>query len=309
MNKQVYIWQNGQFIEKEKAVTSVMSHALHYGSGVFEGIRAYKTAKGTAILKLKAHMQRFDYSMRALGMKPPYSVEKMCQVVIETVQKNGYESCYIRPLAYYGNVEGIGVLPKPEHPIDVIVWCLPMGRYLAAESVDVMVSKYIRIHPESTVCDAKISGHYVNSMLASMQCRGTHYHEALLLDANGNVAEGAAQNIFYVKNNEIFTTPLGTILDGITRHMVIQIAKDNDYVIHEKYFKVTDLINADEAFFSGTAAEITPIRSVDDQKISGHGNIGKVTKHIKQCFNDITQGVVASDALTYVNENIQYEHN
>ncbi|MDA0910746.1 MAG: branched-chain amino acid transaminase [Proteobacteria bacterium] len=300
MSEQIYIWQNGQFIEKEKAVVSVMTHALHYGSAVFEGIRAYKTPKGTAILKLKEHMQRFDYSMRALGMNPPFSVEEMCQAVIDTVKKSGLESCYIRPLAFYGDNQSVGVLPKSDHPIEVIVWCLPMGRYLAAESVDVMVSKYIRIHPQSTICDAKISGHYVNSMLASMQIRGTHYHESLLLDADGNVAEGAAQNIFYVKHNEIFTTPLGTILDGITRRMIIQIAKEQGYTVHEQYFKVEDIIDADEAFFSGTAAEITPIRSIDDQKIAGHGEIGRVTKHIKLCFSEITQGIKASDALTYV---------
>ncbi len=300
MSEQTYIWQNGQFFEKEKAVISVMTHALHYGSAVFEGIRAYKTSKGTAIFKLKEHMQRFDYSMKALGMKPPYTVDEMCQAVIDTVKKSGLDSCYIRPLAFYGNTESVGVLPKPEHPIEVIIWCLPMGRYLGAESVDVMVSQYIRIHPKSTVCDAKISGHYVNSMLASMQIRGTHYHEALLLDADGNVAEGAAQNIFYVKANEIFTTPLGTILDGITRRVVIQIAKEQGYKVHESYFKVADILQADEAFFSGTAAEITPIRSVDDQKIAGHGETGEVTKHIKKCFAEITQGIVASDALTYV---------
>lgn len=300
MIKQIHIWQNGRFIEKEKAVVSVMTHALHYGSAVFEGIRAYKTVKGTAILKLKDHMQRFDYSMRALGMKPPYSISEMCQAVTDTVKKSGLESCYIRPLAFYGNNESVGVLPKLDHPVDVIIWCLPMGRYLAAESVDVMVSKYIRIHPKSTVCDAKIAGHYVNSMLASMETRGTRYHEALLLDADGNVAEGAAQNIFYVKNNEIFTTPLGTILDGITRRMIIQVAKEQGYQVHEKYFKVKDIINADEAFFSGTAAKITPIRSVNDQKILGFGELDSVTKHIKQCFSEITQGITSSDALTYI---------
>lgn len=296
----MYIWQNGQFVEKKQAVISVMTHALHYGTAVFEGIRAYSTVKGTAILKLQEHMQRFFYSMGVLGMDAPYSVSEMCQGVIETVKKNRLKSCYIRPLAFYGNNESVGVLPKPDHPVDLVIWCLPMGRYLAVEVVDVMVSKYIRIHPRSTVCDAKISGHYVNSMLASMETRGTHYHEALLLDFDGNVAEGAAQNIFYVKNSDIFTTPVGTILDGITRGIVIQIAIDHGYHVHEKYFTVKDITNADEAFFSGTAAEITAIRSVDDQKIGGHGEIGAITKHIKKCFNEITQGIVVSDALTYV---------
>lgn len=300
MSKHVYIWQNGQFVEKKQAVISVMTHALHYGTAVFEGIRAYSTVKGTAILKLQEHMQRFFYSMGVLGMDAPYSVSEMCQGVIETVKKNRLKSCYIRPLAFYGNNESVGVLPKPDHPVDLVIWCLPMGRYLAVEVVDVMVSKYIRIHPRSTVCDAKISGHYVNSMLASMETRGTHYHEALLLDFDGNVAEGAAQNIFYVKNSDIFTTPVGTILDGITRGIVIQIAIDHGYHVHEKYFTVKDITNADEAFFSGTAAEITAIRSVDDQKIGGHGEIGAITKHIKKCFNEITQGIVVSDALTYV---------
>ncbi|WP_116964870.1 branched-chain amino acid transaminase [Fastidiosibacter lacustris] len=308
MIEQAYIWQNGLFVEKEKAVTSVMTHALHYGTAVFEGIRAYKTVKGTAILKLKEHMQRFNYSMCALGMSSPYSIEEMCQAVIDTVRKNTYDACYIRPLAYYGE-GGVGVLPKEDHPIEVIIACLPMGRYLTADSVDVLVSKYIRIHPDSTICDAKIAGHYVNSMLATMERRGTHYHEVLLLDVNGNVTEGAAQNIFIVKNNEIITTPLGTILNGITRRLVIQIARESGYTVHERYFKVNDIINAEEAFFSGTAAEIAPIRSVNDQKVGGTGEIGIVTTHIKKCFKEITQGLVESDALTYLTETVRLEHN
>lgn len=301
MSKQEYIWKNGQFIVKEKAVVSVMTHALHYGSAVFEGIRAYDTLNGTAILKLKEHLQRFLYSMTTLGMATPYTINEICQAVIDTVKKNGYKSCYIRPLAFYGNNGNIGVLPSLDHPVEMIIWCLPMEKYLAAETVDIKISKYIRIHPKSTVCDAKISGHYVNSMLAGLQIRNTEYHEVLLLDIDGNVAEGAAQNIFYVKNSQIFTTPLGTILDGITRKLVIEIAKEKGYSIYEKYFKVAELMRADEAFFSGTATEITPIRSIDNQKISDGKKIGSITQSIKEHFTDIVTGKIPSSFLTYIN--------
>ncbi|WP_119342772.1 branched-chain amino acid transaminase [Facilibium subflavum] len=302
--EQQYIWQNGALKPRDQAVTHVMSHGLHYGTGVFEGIRAYKTKKGTAILQLKAHMDRFLYSMNAIGMQSPYSVDELCQAVIETIQKNQHQSCYIRPLAYYGDAGSVRVLPQDNHPIDIIIACLPMGRYLDADSVDVMTSQYIRIHPKSTICDAKISGHYINSMLATMACQGTHYHEALLLDADGFVAEGAAQNIFIVKDGKLITTPLGTILDGITRRLVIDIAQKLDIPVVEQYFTPDEVIKADEAFFSGTAAEITPIKSLDDQQINQHGKVGAITKDIMQYFNKITNGDIDHGFMTYISQEV-----
>lgn len=300
MSELQWIWFNGRFVKKSEATTAVTTHALHYGTAVFEGIRAYDTPNGTAILALDAHINRLLYSMNALAMMTEYTHQALCQAVIDTVKKNQLKACYIRPLAFYGDTGSVRVLPAADHPVDIVIFCLPMGRYLAADCVDVMTSKYIRIHPDSSVCDAKISGHYVNSMLASMECRGTHYHEALLLDARGNVAEGAAQNIFIVKNKVLITTPLGTILAGVTRKLVMEIAEKNGISVREQYFKPEAVIAADEAFFTGTAAEITPIRSLDDHKIAGHGNIGPVTEEIIKCFKEMTKGADKSPYLTYL---------
>ena len=301
LHQQQYIWKNGRLIAREHATTSVLTHGLHYGSAVFEGLRAYDTPKGTAILKLTEHMARFQYSMNALAMPCPYNLNQLCQAVIDTINKNPFKTCYIRPLAYFSEGD-IAVLPKAGHPVDIIIACFPMGRYLAADSIDMMISKYIRIHPKSTICDAKISGHYINSILASMETRGTHYHEALLLDANGNVAEGAVQNVFIVKNNRLITTPLGTILNGITRQLIIEVAKNNAIAVDERYFKPQEIMDADEAFCSGTAVEIAPISSLNDHPIGDRGAVGEVTRLILKCFNEITSGKVATAALTYIND-------
>ena len=291
------IWKNGEIIAYEDAKVGIDTHSLHYGSAVFEGIRAYETSKGIGVLKLKEHMTRFIYSMNALGMQSKYTVDELSQAVLDIIKSSGHTSCYIRPLAYFAE-GGVSVLPAADHPIDITIYCIPMGRYMAAESVHIKVSKYIRIHPQSTVCDAKISGHYVNSILASRETIGTHYHESLLLDLDGNVAEGSAMNIFFVKKSKIFTTPLGTILNGITRKLIIDIAKDLGFSVVEKLFKVEELINADEAFFCGTAAEVTAIASIDDNSIKSD-NDANVTKQIKEVFNKIKQGQAYTDALTY----------
>lgn len=293
------IWKNGEIISYEDAKVGINTHSLHYGSSVFEGIRAYETPNGVGVLKLKEHMERFVYSMSALGMECKYSIDELCQAALDIVKASGKKSCYIRPLAYYAE-GGVSVLPAKNHPIDIVMYCIDMGRYMAADKVDIKVSKYIRIHPKATVCDAKIGGNYVNSILASRETLGTHYHESLLLDVNGNVAEGAAMNIFFVKNNEVITTPLGTILNGITRKLVIQIAKDLGYKVTERLFKVDELIDADEAFFSGTAAELTPIVSVDDNKLKSSDHT--ITNQIKEVFEKIKQGQAYKEILTYVEE-------
>jgi branched-chain amino acid aminotransferase len=291
------VWKNGEIRSYEDVKVGIDAHSLHYGSAVFEGIRAYETPKGIGVLKLKEHMQRFIYSMSVMGMQSKYTVDELSKAVLDIVKNSSQTSCYIRPLAYFAE-GGIGVLPSAEHPVDIAIYCTPMGRYMAAEAVHIKVSKYIRIHPQSTVCDAKISGHYVNSILASRETIGTHYNESLLLDLDGNVAEGSAMNIFFVKDSQIFTTPLGTILNGITRKLVMTIAKDIGYEVIEKLFKVGELIDADEAFFCGTAVEITAIASVDDNNIinSSHSNI---TTQIKDIFNKIKKGEAYIEALTY----------
>lgn len=294
------IWQNGKLIPWKDATTHVMTHSLHYGSAVFEGVRVYRTAQGSAVFKLDAHIDRFFYSAAQLRMQIPYSKKELSQACVDTVQRNNLEEGYIRPLAYYGSGK-VRVVPSKEHPVEVVIGCWPWGNYLAADAVDVVISSYIRIHPRSTVSDAKISGNYVNSLLAGLELRDTHYHEALLLDDEGFVAEGSAENIFIIKNNKIITTPFGTILMGITRHVVIQIARDFNYEVEERRFKPEEVFAADEAFFTGTAVEVTAIRSLDDRLIAD-GCIGPITKKIRDHYQDIVHGRVAEyhEALTEV---------
>jgi len=299
MNNTDAIWKNGNLVPWHEAQTHVLTHGLHYGSAVFEGIRCYQTAQGPAIFKLREHMERFFYSATQLGMKIPYSVEEACQAVIDTVASNGCEAAYIRPLAYYG-YGSMKVTPTQDLPVDMIIACWPWGSYLPVEAVDIVTSPYIRIHPKSTVADAKISGHYVNSMLAGLAIQNTPYHEALLLDAEGYVAEGSAENIFIVKDGKIITTPEGTILVGITRNTVMQLAKARGMDVEQRRFKRDEIHTADEAFFCGTAVEVTAIRSLDDQLI-GSGKIGPITTAIKQDYQAVVHGekAVFEDALTY----------
>lgn len=295
-----YIWKNQQLIPWSEAQTHVLTHGLHYGSAVFEGIRAYSTDQGLAVFKLKEHIERFFYSAKQLNMKIPYSVENICDAIITTLQQNGNEEAYIRPLAYYG-YGNMKVVPSTDLPIDVIIATWPWGDYLPVKAVDVAISPYIRIHPKSTITDAKICGHYVNSILAGLMIQNTRYHEVLLLDSEGFVAEGSAENIFIVKNGKIMTPPAGTILVGITRDTVFEIAKQLNIGIEERNFLPEEVISADEAFFSGTAVEITPIRSLSD-KLIGSGNVGPITEKIKEHYQQIVHGQVPTfeSALTYI---------
>lgn len=298
-----YIWKNGNLISWNEAQTHVLAHSLHYGSGVFEGIRCYKTDQGSAVFKLREHIVRFFYSARQLGMQIQYSIDDICQAVIETLDKNGCEEGYIRPLAYYG-YGSMKVVPTPDVPIDMIIACWPWENYLTINTVDVMTSPYIRIHPKSTVPDAKITGHYVNSLLAGLAIKNTHYHEALLLDADGYVAEGSAENIFIVKDGKIITTPEGTILVGITRNTIMHIAEEFDIPVEEKLFTPEEIYTADEAFFCGTAVEVTAIRSLDD-RIIGENNPSVITEKIKKRYHQIVRGQASRyhAALTFVPAN------
>lgn len=290
MKHNEYIWKNGIFLKKEKAYLNLYSHSLHYGSAVFEGIRLYSTLKGRAILELTKHIKRFQYSMKVLNMKLSYSIKDLYEAVVNTIKKNHYRSCYIRPLAYYGEGPLDSILPF-QHKIELVIMLLPMGHLLSSEyGVNLLVSKYMRIHPNSTICNAKIAGNYVNSILANMECIQKNYDQPILLDYNGNVAEGGTQNIFFIKNNIIYTPTVGNILNGITRNIIIKIAHDHNYVVEEKLFNIEELINADEAFFTGTVAEITPIKSINNKKIGKYKKIGKITKKIKSIFNDIVLG-------------------
>ncbi len=298
------IWKNGQLIPWHEAQTHVLTHSLHYGSAVFEGIRFYKTEQGPAVFKLREHIERFFYSAAQLAMSIPYSSEDICQAVVTTVKENGQEEGYIRPLAYYGQ-GGMKIVPDPNLPVEVIVACWPWGSYLSATAVDVACSPYIRIHPKSTISNAKISGHYINSLLAGLVIRNSHYHEALLLDDAGYVTEGTSANIFIIKNNRIITPPEGGILVGITRNTVMEIAQEFGLAVEEKYFKPEEVYAADEAFFTGTAVEITAIRSLDD-RIIAQGKIGKITGKIQQRYQQIIQGQIPEHHidLTWISEGV-----
>lgn len=282
-----WIWKNGNFVAWEEAQTHVLTHTLHYGGGAFEGIRAYKTDRGTSVFRLREHMERLHYSTSALDMKLPFSVDALIEATSELLRRNKLEQGYIRPLAYYGY--GVMGLKPFGAPVEVMIACWPWGAYLAHDAVDVKISKYIRIHERSTVVDAKICGHYVNSMLASIELKGSKYHEALLLDSHGRIAEGPGENIFVIKGGTLFTPKLGTILAGITRNTVQQLAKKLGLPVVEKDITPDDILSADEAFFTGTAAEVVPIRSVDD-KLIAKGTVGPISQKIKDAYLDVVYG-------------------
>lgn len=283
-----YIWVNGEFVPWQEAKTHMLTHALHYGSGAFEGIRVYDTVKGPAVFRLAEHIERLFYSSAALRIELQFSKADLCQAVLEVVRRNELKQGYIRPYVGLGCGD-LGVRPKKDHPVEVLIACWPWGAYLPQDSVDVKVSNFIRIHPRSTVCDAKLSGNYINSVLATLQLAGTHYAEALLLDADNYVAEGPGENIFVVKGGQLFTPQRGAILPGITRDTVMTLARDQGYEVMEKNIDLPEALSADEAFFTGTAAEVTPIRSLNDRVFSGNG-AGPVTRRLKGAYLDVVYG-------------------
>lgn len=294
-----YIWLNGEFKPWAEAKIHVLTHSLHYGGGAFEGIRVYKTTEGTAIFRIEDHVDRLLYSVNALGMKFPYTRAEIIDAIISVVSKNKLEQGYIRPIAFYGYGK-MGVSIKGA-PIEFAIACWPWGAYLPQGGVDVKISRYMRIHPDTTVINAKLTGHYLNGILASIEIQGTHYDEVLLLDDKKFIAEGAGENFFIVKNETLYTPKLGSILAGITRQTVIMLAEKFGIPLIEANLTSNDVFNADEAFFTGTAAEITQIRSVDDNKI-GNGSMGPITTKIQNAYSDIVYGRNAEfrKYLTYV---------
>jgi len=278
-----YIWLDGKFVPWHDSSCHVLTHTLHYGSGVFEGIRVYKTKRGSAIFRLKEHVERLLFSAQAIKLNHGYSAEQLSAAIIDTVAKNQLEEGYIRPLIFNG-YGGMGVPSR--NPVSFMVACWPWARYhaVAENGLDVKTSSYIRIHPKSTIVEAKICGHYTNGILALQELAGTHYQEALMLDADGFVSECSAANVFIVKDNVIYTPQLGTILAGITRDFVIKLATDLGYQVVETLFKPEQVKNADEAFFTGTAVEMTLIRSLDDTVI-GVESHNPVFKRIKEEFS------------------------
>ena len=299
MQETDFIWHKNDLVPWKDATIHVLTHTLHYGGGSFEGIRFYETDKGPAIFNLQAHVKRLFYSASVLKMESPYTEQEVTDIIVKVVRANHLKAGYIRPLLYYGYGK-MGVKPLGS-PVELMVACWPWGAYLPHELVDIKISRYIRIHPRSTIVDAKICGHYVNSVLASLELEGTHYHEALLLDARGYVAEGVGENFFLVKNGVIYTPKLGTIIPGITRDTIFRLAEKLDIPTVEIDITPDGIYEADEAFFTGTAAEVTPIRSVNE-KVLNHGNLGPITSKIKTGYYELVRGKNADfmDCLTFV---------
>jgi branched-chain amino acid aminotransferase len=287
MKKTKYIWMDDEFISWDEAKIHVLSHSLHYGAAAFEGIRFYETKNGPAIFRLDDHIKRLYYSADSIKMKIPFWKSEIKKAIIELVNKNEVKSGYIRPIAYYGYGK-MGLNPA-SCPVNVAIAIWPWDSYLGEEPVNCKISSFIRIHPDSTITDAKICGHYVNSILASQEIHKKGYDEAILLDFKGNIAEGPGENIFMVKDKILLTPKKGNILKGITRESIIKIAKDKGIKVKERKISKRKLFQADEAFFTGTAAEITPIASIDKNKIN-NGKAGLITMLLKEEFDHIVRG-------------------
>jgi len=291
LKKTEKIWMDGRFVDWDNANVHVMTHTLHYGLGVFEGIRCYETKSGPAIFRLKEHVDRLFKSADIFMLKIPFSRKEIEDAIIKTVKINKVKECYIRPIAYIG-YGAMGIYPK-NNPIRVAISVWPWGAYLGEEGLEkgirVKVSSFIRNHVNSQMSRAKACGYYINSQLAKKEAISLGYDEALLLDTDGYVAEGSGENIFIVRNSKLKTTPLTAVLEGITRESIIRIARDLKIEVTEERFTRDEVYIADEAFFTGTAAEITPIREVDGRIIGG-GKAGKITKKLQSVFFDTVKG-------------------
>jgi branched-chain amino acid aminotransferase len=290
MEQAELIWHNGNFVPWDKAKVHVLSHGLHYGTGVFEGIRCYETERGPAIFRHKDHLDRLGKSAELYYLELPYSVEEIAEATRELIRRNGLRACYIRPLAFRGYGE-MGLYAKSA-PIEVIVAVWPWGAYLGDEGkqtgIRAKVSSWRRIGPGGLIPHAKASGQYLNSILAKTESANAGYEEAILLDERGFVCEGSGENIFLVRDGELVTPPhVASILDGINRKSVIQIARDLGYTVVERDVARSELYLAEEIFLTGTAAELVPVREVDDHPI---GDPGEITRVIQAKFEDALHG-------------------
>lgn len=297
------IWMDGRFVEWKDAGVHVLTHTLHYGLGVFEGIRCYKTVDSSAIFRLDEHVDRLFASAHILQIEIPYTREAIKEAIQDTVKINRLEACYIRPIVYIGY--GSMGLYAEDNPVNVAIAAWTWGSYLGEEGLEkgirAKVSSYTRHHVNISMTRAKVPGYYVNSILAKKEVKAMGYDEALLLDPDGYISEGSGENIFIVRKGVIKTTPLTSILEGITRDSIICLARGMDLPVVEERFTRDDLYIADEAFFTGTAAELTPIREVDNRVI-GNGRPGPVTKKLQETFFDIVHGKdkTYEDWLTYI---------
>lgn len=292
IGKTEFIWVDGELVPWDQARVHVLTHCLHYGTGVFEGIRAYKGPdSGSAVFRLQDHVKRHLNSAKILGLNIPHSAETLSQGILDTVKANKLAEGYIRPLSFAGDGD-MGVYPGA-NPVRTIIAVWTWGAYLGKEALDngirVKTSSFVRSHVNTMMSKAKACGNYVNSVLAKVEAKEDGYDEALMLDVNGFVSEATGENIFMVRKGVIKTTPLTSVLDGITRDSVFAIARDLGYAIEEQQFTRDELYVADEAFFSGTAAEITPIRELDNRVI-GEGKAGPVTKAIQEAYFKAVRG-------------------
>ena len=286
-----WIWFDGEFVPWREAKVHVLTHTLHYGMGVFEGVRAYQTNQGTAIFRLTEHTDRLFNSAHILGMKIPYTKDQLNEVQRQSISRNNLKSAYLRPMCFYG-AEGMG-LRADNLKVHTIVAAWEWGAYLGEENLvnglRIRTSSFTRHHVNISMCRAKANGQYINSMLALQDALSDGYDEALLLDTEGFVAEGSGENLFIVKDGVLFTPDLASALAGITRHSVMILAADLGYQVVEKRITRDEVYCADEAFFTGTAAEVTPIREVD-RRIIGAGRRGEVTEKIQRLFFDCVAG-------------------
>lgn len=285
------IWYDGKFVPWRDATTHVLTHTLHYGMGVFEGIRAYKTKQGTAVFRLPAHTDRMFRSAHILGMKLPYDKDTFNEAVCAAVRENGLDAAYIRPMCFYGS-EGMG-LRADNLQVHVIIAAWNWGAYLGEEGqekgIRVRTSSFNRHHVNVAMCRTKANGNYMNSMLALQEAQAGGYDEALLLDVEGYVSEGSGENIFIVRDGLIYTPELTSALEGITRDVIIKLAADEGLVVREKRITRDEVYIADEAFFTGTAAEVTPIRE-HDGRVIGNGKRGPITERLQALYFDVVYG-------------------
>ncbi|HIW79320.1 MAG TPA: branched-chain amino acid transaminase [Candidatus Bilophila faecipullorum] len=292
LQKMESIWFDGKLVPWDQAQVHVLTHGLHYGTGVFEGIRTYACPDGTsAVFRLPEHSKRLINSAKILGLDIPYSAEEISKAIIDTLVANKLPEGYIRPLAFAGAGD-MGVYPG-NNPTHTIIAAWPWGAYLGAEALElgirVKTSSFARMHVNTLMSKSKAAGNYVNSVLAKMEVKHDGYDEALMLDTNGYVCEATGENFFIVRKGVIKTPPLTAILDGITRDSIITIARDLGYTVEEQLFTRDEVYYADEAFFSGTAAELTPIRELDNRVI-GEGHAGPVTKALQEAFFKAAKG-------------------
>ncbi|GBD34798.1 Branched-chain-amino-acid aminotransferase [bacterium HR35] len=295
------IWFNGKIVNWDQAKVHVLTHTLHYGGGVFEGIRSYETIDNrTAVFRLDDHLKRLFKSANSIYLKIPYSLDEIKKGVLNLLKVNNLKDAYIRPIAFWG--EGKINLDPRNNPVNLAIIAFPFGAYLGEKPVKVLVSKYIRLHPQSVVSSAKVCGYYINSILATIEAHQKGYDEALLLDYRGMIAEGAGENIFIVKDKKLLTPKLGNILPGITRDTIIKIAKDYGIKVIEKDLNLKEVFNADEVFFTGTAAEVVAIGKINN-KLINKGKEGEITKLLRETYKKIVRGEIRkySKWLSYVN--------